>query len=35
MLLAPELDAIVRTAEPDSALKAVFGDRYSRKPEWP
>ncbi|MDQ3244559.1 MAG: hypothetical protein M3Q09_12595 [Gemmatimonadota bacterium] len=34
MLLAPVLDAIVRTTDPRQVLKAVFGD-YSRKPNWP
>ena len=32
--LVDRLDAIVRTDDPDSVLRAVFG-RYSRKPEWP
>ena len=35
MLLAPELDAVVRTADPDGVLRATFGERYSRKPAWP
>lgn len=33
--LADRLDAIVRTDDPHEALKAVFGDRYSRKRLWP
>ena len=32
--LADRFDAIVRTADPDEALRTVFG-RYSRKPPWP
>jgi hypothetical protein len=35
ILLAPELDAVIRTAEPDGALSRIFGERYSRKPAWP
>lgn len=33
--LGNRLDAIVRTANPDRALSAVFGEDYSRKQEWP
>lgn len=33
--VAPRLDAIVRTDEPRATLKAVFGEKYSRKLEWP
>lgn len=32
---ADRLDLIARTAHPDSALRAVFGESYSRKPAWP
>ncbi|HJU88320.1 MAG TPA: hypothetical protein VJ672_02955 [Gemmatimonadaceae bacterium] len=35
LLLGERLDAIVRTDEPDEALKAVFGRNYSRKRSWP
>lgn len=35
IVLGSRLDAIVRTANPDGALSAVFGKDYSRKPEWP
>jgi hypothetical protein len=35
VILGARLDAIVRTANPDRALSAVFGADYSRKPEWP
>lgn len=34
MPIADRLDAIVRTDDPDSVLRAVFG-KYSRKPAWP
>ena len=34
LLLAERLDAVVRTANPDKVLRAVFG-RYSHKPAWP
>lgn len=33
--LAPRLDAIARTASPDSVLTAEFGERYARKRWWP
>lgn len=33
--LANRIDVIVRTDDPDKVLKAVFGEKYSRKPEWP
>ena len=33
--LGERLDAVVRTANPDRALAAVFGNDYSRKPNWP
>lgn len=33
--LAPRLNAVVRTENPDAVLRAVFGERYSRKPFWP
>jgi len=32
--VAPRLDAIVRTKDPDEVLRSVFG-KYSRKPPWP
>ena len=35
LLLAPHLTAVVRTADPAPALRQLFGDRYSRKPDWP
>jgi len=35
LVLGNQLDVIVRTANPDRALSAVFGEDYSRKPEWP
>ena len=35
LLLAPRLDAIVRTADPDPVLRQVFGVPYSRKTPWP
>ena len=34
MLLAERLDAVVRTDDPDTVLRAFFG-KYSRKPAWP
>jgi hypothetical protein len=34
LLLAEKLDAVVRTADPDKVLRAVFG-KYSHKPAWP
>lgn len=34
ILLAERLDAVVRTADPDKVLRAVFG-KYSHKPAWP
>lgn len=33
--LADRLDVIVRTDDPEAMLRATFGERYSRKPEWP
>lgn len=33
--VSTRLDAVVRTADPHAALKAVFGTRYSNKIEWP
>ena len=33
--LSQRIDLIVRTAEPDAVLRAVFGAKYSEKPEWP
>jgi len=33
--LTDRLDVIVRADKPDQALRAVFGDKYSRKPAWP
>ncbi|HEY0972208.1 MAG TPA: hypothetical protein VGE02_14665 [Gemmatimonadales bacterium] len=35
VMLAPRLDVVVETADPDRALRAVFGESYSRKPAWP
>lgn len=35
VFLGQRLTAIVRTANPDRALSAVFGADYSRKPPWP
>jgi hypothetical protein len=35
LFLGDRLDAVVRTANPDGALSAVFGGGYSRKPPWP
>lgn len=35
LFLGDRLDAIVRTENPDAALSAVFGENYSRKPQWP
>lgn len=35
MPLMDRLDAIVQTEKPDRVLTAVFGEKYSRKPEWP
>ena len=34
LLLAEHLDAVARTADPDNALRAIFG-KYSHKPAWP
>lgn len=34
LLLSDRLDAVVRAADPDKALRAVFG-KYSHKPAWP
>lgn len=33
--VAPRLDAVVRTDQPRTTLKAVFGAKYSHKIEWP
>jgi hypothetical protein len=33
--LAPRLDGVVVARDPDPALTALFGDRYSEKPAWP
>jgi len=33
--LTDRLDAIVRTENPHRVLQAVFGSKYSRKPNWP
>ncbi len=33
--LAPRLDAVVRTDDPNATLRAVFGTKYSRKQLWP
>lgn len=33
--LAPRLDAVVRTDNPQATLRAVFGKKYSRKQQWP
>jgi hypothetical protein len=35
LLLADRIDAVVRTARPHEALRAVFGEPYSRKRAWP
>ncbi|MDQ3696399.1 MAG: hypothetical protein M3373_00015 [Gemmatimonadota bacterium] len=35
LLLASRIDAVVRTANPDAALRAAFGEPYSEKPFWP
>jgi len=35
MLIGGRLDAIVRTADPRSALRLVFGEKYSKKLLWP
>lgn len=34
LVLADRIDVVVRTADPDVALRGVFG-QYSRKPAWP
>lgn len=34
LVLSERIDAVVRTADPDRVLQAVFGD-YSQKPYWP
>lgn len=33
--LGDRIDVIVKTIDPHETLKAVFGARYSRKPNWP
>jgi hypothetical protein len=33
--IADSIHFIVRTSDPDEALSAIFGERYSRKPPWP
>ena len=35
LALGDRLDAVVRSENPDAALRAVFGDRYSEKILWP
>lgn len=35
MLLSDRLDAVTRTDKPEPTLEAVFGKKYSRKPNWP
>ena len=35
LAVAPRLDAIVQTAQPEEALQRLFGKSYSRKPNWP
>ncbi|MEP6691462.1 MAG: hypothetical protein ABJD07_09915 [Gemmatimonadaceae bacterium] len=35
LFVGNRLDAVVRTANPDAALRAIFGHRYSHKPFWP
>ena len=35
MPLMDRLDAVARTEKPEEVLKAVFGEKYSRKPNWP
>ncbi len=35
VVTADRLDAVIRSANPDPALRAIFGARYSRKPFWP
>lgn len=35
VFLAPRLNAVVQTEDPTPVLEAVFGDDYSRKPNWP
>jgi hypothetical protein len=35
LLLAPRLNVIARTEDPDGILRRVFGTPYSRKPFWP
>ncbi len=34
-LLAPQLDVVVETDDPDAVLRSVFGATYSEKPAWP
>ncbi len=33
--LSPRIDVVIRAADPDSALAAVFGKPYSKKRAWP
>ena len=33
--LATRLDAVIRASDPDPALRAIFGERYSKKDPWP
>ncbi len=35
MLLTDRLDAVARTEKPERVLEAVFGKKYSHKPNWP
>lgn len=35
LFVGPVLDVVVRADNPDAALRAVFGRRYSEKPFWP
>jgi hypothetical protein len=35
LLLGDSLDVVVRTADPRPALRAVFGEPYSNKHQWP
>jgi len=33
--VGPRINAVVRSSNPRDALRAVFGDRYAKKPHWP
>ena len=35
MILRDSLDVVIRTADPRTALTAVFGAPYSNKRQWP